>query len=333
MSIATRSRALTSAIAASFLVLTLAACGGAQNPGNAEVSANTTASGTHGESYPRTIKHDKGSTTIAVKPKRVVALDNSLAEAVVTLKSPLVGGIGNYRDQKGWPPYLGEAVKDTVDVGPLDNPNLEKIAALKPDLIVSATVRHDALYDRLSSIAPTVFVKTTGPIWKQNITFLGQVLGEEKAAKTQLDAYEKRAQSLGSAIKEKGKDPSISVVRFVDGPVRLYLPDSFSGIILSDMGLKRPAAQQEKGELTKEISEEQIGLADAGHIFVSSFSGGKEQKAKFEANPLWGRLEAVKEGNVHEVSDQNWMTSVSLQGADLVMDDLAKIFEVDPQKA
>ena len=56
---------------------------------------------------------------------------------------PLVEGISSYRDLKGFPPYLGDAVKDTTEVGPMESPDLEAIAALKPDLIVSATVRHD----------------------------------------------------------------------------------------------------------------------------------------------------------------------------------------------
>lgn len=314
------------------LVLPLTACGQGAAGGSGVESGQSSPAAQNAAGFPRTITHDKGTTEIPAKPQRVVALDNSLAEAVVTLGSPLVGGIGAYRDQKGFPPYLGDAVKDTVDVGPLDNPNLEQIAALEPDVIVSATVRHDALYDRLSQIAPTVFVPTTGPIWKQNITTLGKVLGQEKAAETKLAAYEKRATALGREINAKASDPTISVVRFVDGPTRLYLPESFSGIILSDMGLKRPASQQKTGELNIDISEEQIGMVDADHVFVSSFSAGAEHKKKFEANPLWSRLSAVKAGRVHEVDDQNWMTSVSLHGADRVMDDLTKTFDVDPAK-
>lgn len=40
----------------------------------------------------------------------------------------------------------------------------------------------------------------------------------------------------------------------------------------------------------------------------------------------------MKAGNVHEVADEIWMTSVSLQGAHLMMDDLAEIFGVDPMR-
>jgi iron complex transport system substrate-binding protein len=309
------------------LAVGLSACGsaneGGSDPGQAGAAADA--------GFPRTVVHDKGSTELKTKPQRIVALDNSLVEAVVLLDRPLVGGIASYRNQKTFPDYLGDAVKDTRDIGPLDNPNLELIASLRPDLIVSATVRHEALYDKLSKIAPTVFVKTTGPIWKDNITLLGEALGEETRAAQQLSQYEARAKKIGDEVNTKAGNPSISVVRFVDGPTRLMAKASFIGIILADAGLKRPPSQTEETFAT-EISEEQIELADADHIFVTTYSGGEGYQKKFEANPLWTRLKAVQGKHVYEVKDELWMTSVSVQGAHFVLDDIAQTFQIDPAK-
>nr|WP_245684912.1 ABC transporter substrate-binding protein [Streptomyces exfoliatus] len=86
-------------------------------------------------------------------------------------------------------------------------------------------------------------------------------------------------------------------------------------------------------EFNIEISEEQIAQADADVIFYTTFSGGEERRTKFLANPLWKRLKAVENGNVHEVKDEVWMTAVSLQGAHMILDDMARIFKVDPAKA
>ncbi|MGW6459461.1 ABC transporter substrate-binding protein [Streptomyces sp. NPDC055078] len=315
-------------VLAAVMAAGLTACGedsGSKNKSDAPAAESAAG-------FPRTIKHDKGSTEIKAKPKRIVALDNSLVEAVVALDGPLVGGIGSYRDQKGFPPYLGDAVKNTKDVGPLDSPNLEAIAALKPDLIVSATVRHEDLYAQLSEIAPTVFVKSTGPYWKDNITLLGKGIGAEQAAKEQLTAYETRARKIGDAVNAKAKNPTVSILRFLDGPTRVYLPKSFSGIILGDMGLARPANQRDPEQFNLEISEEQIEQADADVIFYTTYSGGEERKKKFLANPLWKRLDGVRGNNVHAVDDESWMTSVSVQGAHMVLDDIARILKVDPAK-
>lgn len=312
------------------LAAATAACGSTGgSAGTGPAAAGTAVDSTAG--FPRRIAHDKGETAIATKPQRIVALDNSLVEAVVLLQRPLVGGIASYRNQKTFPDYLGDAVKQTRDIGPLDNPNLELIASLRPDLIVSATVRHDALYEKLSAIAPTVFVKTTGPIWKDNITLLGKALGEEDLAARALADYGTRAKKIGAAVNAKAGNPTISVVRFLDGPTRLMAHASFVGILLRDAGLKRPASQ-DRETFAEEISEERIDLADADRIFVTTYAGGHERKAKFQANPLWQRLRAVQAKQVYEVADELWMTSVSVQGAHFVLDDLARTFAVDPAK-
>lgn len=277
--------------------------------------------------FPRTVEHHKGKTTLDGKPKRVVALDPSLVEAVLAVDGKLAGGIGSYGDERKFPSYLGDAVAGVEEVGPQESPNLEKIAALEPDLIISASVRHDAIYDELSKIAPTVFVETTGPTWKENITKVAEAVGEEKLAETELAAYTERAAKLGKAINEKAGNPTVSMVRFLDGPTRLMGNTSFSGFIFSDMGLKRPKAQ-DVDDFAVEIGEEQIRKADGDQIFVSVYEGGEGSKEIFQRNPLWRQLDGVKAGNVHDVNDATWMLSVSLQGAELVMDDLAKIFGV-----
>jgi iron complex transport system substrate-binding protein len=320
------------AVAVSALVLAtgLAACGDSAAGSGSASGSQASSSGEGG--FPRVVKHHKGETKLATKPKRIVALDNSLVEAVVAFEQPLVGGIGSYRDLKGFPPYLGDAVRDTKDVGPLESPNLEAVAALEPDLIVSATVRHDALYDELSAIAPTVFVETSGPIWKDNIRKLGEATGDEKKADEVLAAYELRAATIGKAINEKAGDPTFSITRFLDGPTRLMGNKSFIGIVLSDMGIARPK-DQNIDDFAVEIGEEQIRKADGDHIFVTTFSGGQPAKERFLHNPLWKQLEAVKAGNVHDVEDAIWMTSVSVQGAHLILDDLAKLFEVGLAKS
>jgi len=104
---------------------------------------------------------------------------------------------------------------------------------------------------------------------------------------------------------------------------------TFIGIILEDAGLARPKSQDVEG-FALEVGEEQVRQADGDHIFVTSFSGGKATKERFERNPLWKQLQGVQAGNVHDVPDEIWMTSVSVQGAQLVLDDLAKTFGVDP---
>ena len=285
----------------------------------------------------RTIKHAMGETTIPAQPKRVVALDQSFVDAVLTLRTPVVGYTTYRSIDTKLPDYLGSVAaeygKEATPVGTLEQPSLEKIMALKPDLIVSAKVRHEALYDKLSKIAPTVFSETTGAIWKDNIRLMGQALGKEQLADTTIKSYEERAAKIGAEIKEKdGKLPTISVVRFAGEPTtRLYVEKSYSGIVLKDVGFPRPEGQPSKPDaIAVDVSQERIGDLDADQIFVATYPDPSSQapKEKFVGNPLWGKLKGEK----REVSDVTWMTAVGIQGAHAILDDVAKFFAVDPAK-
>ncbi|WP_326825139.1 ABC transporter substrate-binding protein [Streptosporangium sp. NBC_01756] len=331
-------RALTAGVAGAVLAVGLAACG-SSTPSPAAGAGDTTAApaASGATAFPRTVKHAMGETSIPAQPKRVVALDQSFVDAVLTLDTDVVG-FTTYRaiDEK-LPDYLAPVLghaKEAKPVGTLEQPSLEQIIALKPDLIVSAKVRHEALYDKLSQIAPTVFSETTGAIWKENLRLVGQALGKEDLADQKITAYQDRAAAIGASIKAKdGALPTVSVVRFAGEPtVRLYVENSYSGLVLKDVGFPRPEGQPTTTEtIAVNISQENISQLDADHIFVAAYADPSVEpiKKKFEANPLWDKLKGTK----HDVADVTWMTAVGIQGAHAILDDLATTFEVDPAKA
>lgn len=310
------------------LVAGVAACGSTEPSPEPSAGAAT-----------RTVEHAMGKAEISGQPKRVVALDQSFVDAVLTLETPVVGYTTYRSIDTSLPGYLGAVAarygKEATPVGTLEQPSLEKIAALKPDLIVSAKVRHEALYDKLSKIAPTVFSETTGAIWKDNLRLMGRALGKEQLAEKRIKAYEERAGKIGAAVKEKegGTLPTISVVRFAGEPtVRLYVEKSYSGVVLKDVGFPRPAGQPTKDDaIAVDVSQERIADLDADHIFVATYPdpAGEGPKEKFVGNPLWGRLK----GDKHEVSDLTWMSAVGIQGAHAMLDDVAELFGVDAARA
>lgn len=318
-------RLATALVAVTALALT--GCGSGSDDG----AADDKAAGQAGEGFPRTVEHAMGKTEIPAKPKRVVALDASFVDATLILDTPVVG-FTEYRTINGsLPDYLGDDrtkfAPEAQSVGTLAEPNLEKIQALKPDLIISAKVRHEKLYDQLAKIAPTVMSETTGPTWKDNIRMEAKALGQEALAEQEIAQYQTAAKTVGDAINKKAGNPTISVVRFLDGPTRLYQKASFSGIVFKDAGLARPKSQDVE-DFAAEISAERIKDADADAIFVTVYADDKGQgektKAQFKANPLWAPLTP----KVHEVSDTTWMTAVGLQGAWVILSDTAKAFGV-----
>ncbi|MGC7095260.1 ABC transporter substrate-binding protein [Amycolatopsis lurida] len=310
-------------------LLSLTACGG-----GGEEAAPQNAAG--GAGYPRTIDHVMGSATLETQPKTVAALDSSYVDAALALETNVVA-YTKYRNYDSLPDYLGESRKygeGAQQIGPLENPDVEKLYDIKPDLIVSAKVRHEKFYEQFTKVAPTVFSQTTGGTWKDNLRLLARALGKESLAEQKIGDYEKRAKRIGDEIKAKlGKDPKVSVVRFVEGEptVRLYSSASYPGIVMADAGIDRPDGQPDnKEKISVDLSQEDITKLDGDMLFVAAYQDETKQaedpKAKFQSNPLWGTLK----GKIVDVNDTTWFTAVSLQGANAMLTDLATQFGVTP---
>ncbi|MBD8506024.1 iron-siderophore ABC transporter substrate-binding protein [Hoyosella sp. G463] len=293
--------------------------------------------------FPRSVEHFRGSTDIPARPARIAALDSSYADAVLLLDAQLVAHT-DYRGE-GLPEYLGDdrerVAADATSIGELSDPSLEQLAAVAPDLIISAEVRHGELYEQMSSIAPTVFSQSTGPTWKDNIRLLGEAIGKEDLADAELTAYEERARKVGEAINAKHDNPVVSIIRFAGEPTaRLYRTSSFSGIVLEDAGIARPDSQladpSDPSSIMNSISPENLNLAEGDVIIVSTYEPDDDADARtvresaeaFTGNPLWQTME----GRRVSVRDEIWMMPVSVQGAHAILDDLAEIFDVDPYR-
>ncbi|MGW7310525.1 ABC transporter substrate-binding protein [Streptomyces sp. NPDC054835] len=321
--------------------LTLAACGGGDGSSDGakkdeggkkkdvavggkdfgDAAAKTAAMGTDAQpgQFPRTLTHALGKTEIPAAPKRVIVLDVGELDNVVSLGVKPVGYAPSEGDD-GIPGYLKKDAGSPKSIGTINNLNLEAIANLQPDLILGSQLRAADKYDELSKIAPTVFSIRPGFTWKENYLLNAAALDKSAEAKTKLDAYETKARKLGTDL---GADkPTVSMVRYLPGKIRLYAKASFIGTILEDAGLPRPANQQ-VDDLAVEVSPEKIDQADGDWIFTGVYGDPKATKRDTaQANPLWKNLKAVKAGQAKDVPDETWYLGLGVTAADSVLDDL-----------
>ncbi|WP_410788382.1 ABC transporter substrate-binding protein [Kribbella sp. C-35] len=271
--------------------------------------------------FPRTVKHALGSTDIPAKPSRVVVLDSGELDDVLALGITPVG-MATTAGQSGVPSYLVDKAQGIKTVGGISELNLEAIAALKPDLILGSKLRANDLYKQLSAIAPTVFSIRPGFPWKENFLLVADSVGEETKATGILNDYQKRADEVKSKVQGT---PTISLVRFRPGEIRLYGNLSFIGVILKDIGLPRPKIQDVQ-DLAVEVSQENIGQAVGDWIFYSSY--GKPDTTdenKVVNGNLWKSLPAVKAGKSARVDDEVWFLGLGPIGAMDVLTDLEKL--------
>jgi iron complex transport system substrate-binding protein len=286
----------------------LASCGGG---GSAE--------STEGSTETRTVKHAMGVAEVPADPERVVVLDTGELDDALALGVKPVGAV-RVDVSQGFLGYLGDQTKGIKEVGTITEPNLEAIAALQPDLILSSTVRHEAIYDQLEAIAPTVLAPDLGDTWKQNFRLYADALNKKQKAEQMIADYEQRAAQIGRGVPA---DTTVGIVRFLPGEIRLYSDRSFHGTILEDMNAQVPAPA--RGEDTYlELSPEQVTKADSDQIYVSTYGpvGDTDQRLVTGAQ-LWKTIDAVKKGNVHPLDD-DLLTGIGIQAANRTLDQFEK---------
>lgn len=263
-----------------------------------------------------------GTSEIPAQPQRVVVLDTDKIDTALTLGVTPIGAAR--ASETELPGYLGDLSGVTV-VGTTAEPDLEAIEELNPDLILGSKFRQEAFYDELNAIAPTVFTELVGLTWKENFLLDGDALGKGEEAKELLDGYETRAAEFGTTLGD-AIGTEVSLVRFMPDQIRYYGPDSFSGIVLGDVGLARPELQQLNGAEDRrfgEVSAEELDTVGGDVIFYCAYGpDGETLLAQHTEGALWQAIPAVQEGKAYQVNDEIWMTGIGVTAAGMILDDL-----------
>jgi iron complex transport system substrate-binding protein len=323
------------AVAAGLLLLTAAACA-RPTSSPATTAGPTTAAPTGGEATEpsadtATVEHAMGATEVACTPQRVVTLGQGQTDTTLALGVEPVGVVQPWTAE--FYDYLPEAVHDADVVGTELEPSLERIAALDPDVILGSKLRHEAIYEQLSAIAPTVVAETIGRTWKDNVSLWAQALCRQDAGDHLLAQWRQRTASFRQGLAELG-GASVSLVRFMPAEVRIYLT-GFPGSVLRDAGLERPPAQQvddwEASQQLITVSQERIPQMDADVMFTMTSpwagEGDVDQlEDEYTSHPLWHKLDAVHSDAVFPVDEGHWNLGGGILAANAMMDDLEQHF-------
>ena len=280
----------------------LAACGS----GGSDGSPSTTAAPSGGTSssddaWPRTVGRDFAETKVPAQPQRVVAtadrdqLDVLLAMGIEPV---LYGFSGDYEVSAPWiDPSEIEGLEKATMASAFE-PNLERIAAARPDLIVDAW-SEPTMHDSLSQIAPTVQIKIDNTdSWRDAQLLAGAALGQEEAADEAIAETEAVIASQAERLDEF-EDLKVAVA-YVDGGSLVVIPgDEIGGRIIADLGvevLDPPGG--ESGRYSLEEIPELLGDADV--ILSFNAGGGTDSKA----NALFAALPAVQAGGYVPVDQE-----------------------------
>jgi iron complex transport system substrate-binding protein len=312
--------------------LILAGCGAAKNEAKNEEKPAANNQAAKEESY--TVEHAMGTTEIKGTPERIVILTNEGTEALLAMGVKPVGAVQSWLGDP-WYDHIKDQMEGVQVVGTESEVNVEAIAALKPDLIIGNKLRQEAIYEQLKAIAPTVFSETLKGDWKENFELYAKAINREEEGKKVMAEFDQRIADIKEKLGDK-TNMEVSVIRFMPGKTRIYYKDSFSGVILEQLGFQRPAnleklfADNPKDLFAREVGKELIPEMDGDILFYFTYETGDGKAAETEKewtnDPLWKNLEVVKAGKAYKVDDAIWNTAGGVIAADLMLDDIEKYF-------
>jgi iron complex transport system substrate-binding protein len=269
-------------------------------------------------SFPVTIKHALGTTTIPTKPKRIVTIGWNGEDSVFALGFAPVAMPRYPNTETGVLPwnqrYIAGAEITFFSPGAID---FEEIAALRPDLILAIRSGVDQVaWNRLSAIASTV-VYRSGPwiaTWQEQTLLTGQALGVPDRAKSLIERTDGFLRELGQ------QNPSLAQKTFVFGSyfpgasgLVVYLPDDPRVAALGALGLKvapivAELGKANPGRFSASISFEQVERLESD-ILIMWYGRGARDAA--ESNPLFKTIPAVDRGRYVALDDPPsvWSTS------------------------
>ena len=257
-------------------------------------------------------KGANGEVEIPKQPKRVIVLADQLVGHILALDVPIVG-LSELALQN---PYFADKVDGIESVG--DTYSLEKIVALKPDLII-ALAGMDG-YQEFEKIAPTVGIPYGEKNYKEQIEEFGIMLHKEKEAQQWLQQWEESIASVKPKIEQIVDGKTVSIIGGTDKSLMVFSQNYGRGgeIVFGELGLTMPdkVAQDTTETGWAQISMEVLQDYTGDYLIVEN-----DSLPYLEKSPLWADLPAVKNNNMHIIERKaayfNDPVSLDKQLADL----------------
>ncbi|VXC26068.1 iron-dicitrate ABC transporter (binding lipoprotein) [Bacillus sp. 349Y] len=267
------------------------------------------------------IKHELGTSEVPENPKRIVTLELSFVDALNGLGMEPVG-IADDKKEDMIKHLVGKKI-DYTSVGTRQQPNLEVISSLQPDLIIADVQRHKGIYEDLKKIAPTIELKSRESDYEENLDAfqtIAKAVGKEKQSEERLSEHKGTLAKLQEELKEeKGKTIMPAVVR--DTSFQAHTSASYDGQFLEKLGFKN-AIQDD--EAYAEMNLEQLSDVDPDVLILAN-NEGKLLTDEWKDNPLWRNLKAVKNDQVYVVDRDLWTRFRGVVSAEAIGKDTVRL--------
>ena len=268
----------------------------------------------------KTIVHDFGTTELKKAPKRIVILDNLYGEILDPLDITPVGATTGQADSQEFSTLFKKQYKDAkvISVGWQGNPDLDKIAELKPDLILMTGEQED-LYEELSEIAPTVgYQINTDENWDYHETSLkvAEIFDKRDEMKKDLDRLDAREAVFAENVKAKFGNQKLMYLRVTDNDIRYYAYGHF-GYLYDTYHFNR-AETFNPDDMFQVIDPDKLKDINPDLLIVQADSQELLDN-KLKNTPVWTSLKAVQNNKVIYADYSTYMLGFGIVSQEAIM--------------
>ena len=246
--------------------------------------------------FPVTVTASNGKVTVSKRPARIVSLSPTATETLFAIGA--ASQVVAVDDQSDFP----KAVPKTSLSG--FTPNVEAIAAYRPDLVVIA-YDPKGLSGALGRLGITVLHQDGAKSFRgayQQIRQLGLVTGRQARATRLVSSMKKRiAKVVADAKKARG---GLTVYHELTPDLYSATSKTFVGQVYAALGLRNIAdAADSAGFGYPQLSSEYVVSESPDLIVLADTVCCGQKASKVASRPGWDRISAVRTGSIVRVHD------------------------------
>ena len=262
-----------------------------------------------------TVKDAKGEFTLDKTPSRVVALEYSFVDALAQVGVSPVGVADDNKVDRILP-QVREKIASWQSVGTRSQPSLEVIASLKPDLIIADPSRHTAVFEELKKIAPTVMFDSRHESYQENLETaqkIGDLVGKSAEMKAKINEHNDYIANIAKNLGVQGKKASFGTSR--EDKFNIQNDNGYVGSFLTTLGFAPTKLNSDQAFV--EINLEQLVMEKPEYLFIAHYRDESIAR-KWEAEPLWKAIPAVKANHVYSVDADMWARGRGLEASKIM---------------
>ena len=265
----------------------------------------------------------------------VVALEYSFVEALAKLELN-VTGIADDKDKNNLENSIKHLVGNYTSVGSRLEPDTELIKKAEPQLILADKTRHESIFEKLNTAAPTVLLESFDANYDQSIeTFkqIAELVSKEDKGRELVVQHNEKVEDLSKDIKLDKDVSTIAAVPTHDG-LYVHASHSYVGQFLQKVGFNGSVPKDMENHLPEymgadylKVDTDRFASFNPERILIMVDEDNKTDYEKLKETEDWLNIEAVRNQRVHDVNRERWAKYRGLIASELILEDLTNIEE------